>query len=245
MNAEIDIREVLPTISVPTLVLHRAEETGATGLGSWASTSRVRASSSCRETTTSHGRATRRRCSTRSSASWPVSGRRWSRTGCSPHCCSPTSSDRPRRRRSSATAAGRPPRQHHRLVRAQVARFRGREVDTAGDGVFATFDGPARAVRCASAIVATGSRPRPRRRAGVHTGEVEQADGQRTRHRSPHRRAHRRGGPRRGGARLRHRQGHRRRLGHRLRGARRAAAAACRAAGDCSRPLCDPRRTCR
>ncbi len=41
---------------------------------------------------------------------------------------------------------------HHRLVRAQLARFRGREVDMAGDGVFATFDGPARAVRCASAI---------------------------------------------------------------------------------------------
>ncbi len=41
---------------------------------------------------------------------------------------------------------------HDRLVRAQVARFRGREVDMAGDGVFATFDGPARAIRCAAAI---------------------------------------------------------------------------------------------
>jgi class 3 adenylate cyclase len=42
--------------------------------------------------------------------------------------------------------------EHHRRVRGQLARFRGTEVDTAGDGFFATFDGPARAVRCARAI---------------------------------------------------------------------------------------------
>ena len=40
--------------------------------------------------------------------------------------------------------------EHHRRVRGQLARYRGVEVDTAGDGFFATFDGPARAVRCAS-----------------------------------------------------------------------------------------------
>src|SRR5204863_3859135 len=42
---------------------------------------------------------------------------------------------------------------HHALVRKELARFRGREIDTAGDGFLATFDGPARAVRCAQAIV--------------------------------------------------------------------------------------------
>jgi hypothetical protein len=41
---------------------------------------------------------------------------------------------------------------HHALVREQLRRFRGTEVDTAGDGFFATFDGPARAVRCALAV---------------------------------------------------------------------------------------------
>ena len=41
---------------------------------------------------------------------------------------------------------------HHALVRGLLARFGGREVDTAGDGFFATFDGPARAIRCATAI---------------------------------------------------------------------------------------------
>jgi class 3 adenylate cyclase len=43
-------------------------------------------------------------------------------------------------------------REHHAVVRRQLSRFRGREVDTAGDGFFATFDGPARGIRCASAI---------------------------------------------------------------------------------------------
>ena len=65
---------------------------------------------------------------------------------------------------------------HHRLVRAQLARFRGREVDAAGDGLFATFDGPARAVRCASAIVASVRDLGVEVRAGVHTGEIEQSD---------------------------------------------------------------------
>jgi DNA-binding SARP family transcriptional activator/pimeloyl-ACP methyl ester carboxylesterase len=66
---------------------------------------------------------------------------------------------------------------HHRLVRAQLARFRGREVDMAGDGVFATFDGPARAIRCAAAIADGLKALGLEARAGVHTGEVEQANG--------------------------------------------------------------------
>jgi pimeloyl-ACP methyl ester carboxylesterase len=66
---------------------------------------------------------------------------------------------------------------HHGLVRAQLARFRGHEVDIAGDGVFATFDGPARAVRCASAITAGLEALGLAARAGVHTGEIEQTNG--------------------------------------------------------------------
>ena len=46
--------------------------------------------------------------------------------------------------------------EHHRRVRGQLARYRGEEVDTAGDGFFATFDGPARAVRCARSILGRG-----------------------------------------------------------------------------------------
>lgn len=59
------------------------------------------------------------------------------------------------------------------VVRRELDRFRGREVDTAGDGLFASFDGPARAIRCASAITG-GVRPLGIEvRTGVHTGECE------------------------------------------------------------------------
>jgi class 3 adenylate cyclase len=66
---------------------------------------------------------------------------------------------------------------HHGIVRALLARYRGVEVDTAGDGFFATFDGPARAVRCARGIVQTVKPLGIEVRAGVHTGEVESING--------------------------------------------------------------------
>ena len=66
---------------------------------------------------------------------------------------------------------------HHVAVRALLDRYRGTEVDTAGDGFFATFDGPARAIRCARAIVAEMRRLGVEVRAGIHTGEVEIIDG--------------------------------------------------------------------
>ncbi|HEY7667545.1 MAG TPA: adenylate/guanylate cyclase domain-containing protein [Actinomycetota bacterium] len=66
---------------------------------------------------------------------------------------------------------------HHARVRGQLARYRGEEVDTAGDGFFATFDGPARAVRCAGSIGAAVQPLGVEVRAGVHTGEVELIDG--------------------------------------------------------------------
>ncbi len=67
--------------------------------------------------------------------------------------------------------------EHHTRVRALLARYRGHEVDTAGDGFFATFDGPGRAVRCAQAIVRSVGKLGIEVRAGVHTGEVETIDG--------------------------------------------------------------------
>jgi class 3 adenylate cyclase len=66
--------------------------------------------------------------------------------------------------------------QHHRIVRGELERFRGREVDTAGDGFLATFDGPARAVRCACEIRRAVAELRLELRAGLHTGEVEFAE---------------------------------------------------------------------
>jgi class 3 adenylate cyclase len=62
---------------------------------------------------------------------------------------------------------------HHRIVWHQLQRFRGREIDTAGDGFLASFDDPARAVRCARAIVDDVRAIGLEVRAGVHTGECE------------------------------------------------------------------------
>ena len=62
---------------------------------------------------------------------------------------------------------------HNELVRAAIARYRGREVDTTGDGFLATFDGAARAIRFAIGVRAGGAPLGLRVRGGVHTGEVE------------------------------------------------------------------------
>jgi len=81
--------------------------------------------------------------------------------------------------RSSSTGSpgrpclGRPRSRHHVLVRRQLDRHRGVELDTAGDGFFASFDGPIRAIRCAQAITASVRDLGLEVRAGLHTGECE------------------------------------------------------------------------
>jgi class 3 adenylate cyclase/pimeloyl-ACP methyl ester carboxylesterase len=62
---------------------------------------------------------------------------------------------------------------HHDDVRREVARFRGEEIDSAGDGFFCRFDGPARAVACAQTIVSRARELDLAVRAGIHTGECE------------------------------------------------------------------------
>jgi pimeloyl-ACP methyl ester carboxylesterase len=66
---------------------------------------------------------------------------------------------------------------HNQVVRRELLRYRGHEVDSAGDGFLATFDGPARAVRCASAIVQGVRELGLDVRAGLHAGECEVVDG--------------------------------------------------------------------
>ena len=62
---------------------------------------------------------------------------------------------------------------YYAIVRKELARFRGKETNTTGDGFLATFDGPARAVRCALAIAVAVRQLGIEIRAGVHTGECE------------------------------------------------------------------------
>jgi class 3 adenylate cyclase len=66
---------------------------------------------------------------------------------------------------------------HHAIVRDALERWRGVENDTAGDGFYATFDGPARAVRCALDVIGRVRELDIEIRAGVHTGECEVIDG--------------------------------------------------------------------
>jgi class 3 adenylate cyclase len=63
--------------------------------------------------------------------------------------------------------------QHHTTVRRVLRQYRGREIDTAGDGFFAAFDGPARGIRCAQAILEALDGIGIEARSGLHTGEVE------------------------------------------------------------------------
>jgi pimeloyl-ACP methyl ester carboxylesterase len=67
--------------------------------------------------------------------------------------------------------------QHHALIRRELVRFRGAELDVAGDGFFARFDGPARAIRCACSITEAVRELGLEVRAGLHTGECEVMDG--------------------------------------------------------------------
>ncbi len=67
--------------------------------------------------------------------------------------------------------------QHRDAVRLELRRFRGEEMDTAGDGFFAAFDGPARAIACAQAIIGASAELGLQVRAGLHTGECERDDG--------------------------------------------------------------------
>src|SRR5438445_507190 len=65
--------------------------------------------------------------------------------------------------------------EHYQAARSALGRHGGREIDTAGDGLFASFDGPARAIRCAIELEKADRALGLRTRAGVHTGEVERA----------------------------------------------------------------------
>jgi class 3 adenylate cyclase/pimeloyl-ACP methyl ester carboxylesterase len=66
---------------------------------------------------------------------------------------------------------------HHAVIRRQLVRYHGKELDTAGDGFFASFDGPARAIRCACTIAEAVKELGLAVRAGLHTGECEVVEG--------------------------------------------------------------------
>jgi pimeloyl-ACP methyl ester carboxylesterase len=181
MNAEIDVRPILPTIQVPTLVLHRAEDDVPIEGARWMAEQIPGA----------------RFVELPGGPHMPYFGDwesvvRAVRDFVEPIClegAEPYESvlatvlftDIVGSTARAAELGDRAWRelleQHHARIRAQFSRFRGVEQDTAGDGFFARFDGPARAIRCARAVQDSVRGLGLELRAGVHTGECEIVDG--------------------------------------------------------------------
>jgi pimeloyl-ACP methyl ester carboxylesterase len=182
MNAEIDVREVLPTILVPTLVVHRLEDHLPIDGARWM----ARQIPGARFVELPGG------------PHFPFLGDtdsvvRTVETFLVPICTAPEEDVGPESVLatvlftdivgSTAKAADLGDRgwrelleQHHARIREQLARYRGVELDTAGDGFFARFDGPARGIRCARAITEAVRELGLEIRAGLHTGECEVVD---------------------------------------------------------------------
>ncbi len=179
MNTEIDIRGVLPTISVPTLVLHRAGDREAkVEEGRWIAR-QIRGARYVELPGADH-------LPRIGGADLVLDEIQEFLTGTRPS--SPAdrvlatvlftdlvgSTDRLARIGDRTWLAVL--EEHRAAVRRQLERWRGVELDTAGDGFLATFDGPARAIRCALAIREVAVSQGLDVRAGVHTGEVERRE---------------------------------------------------------------------
>jgi pimeloyl-ACP methyl ester carboxylesterase/class 3 adenylate cyclase len=184
MNIDIDVRHVLPSIRVPTLVLHRRDDDGPVVDEGRYIAEHIPGAEFVELPGADHGwfvepesivnEAERFLREIRERDEWEV-----------------VESDRVLATvlftdivGSTAKAADLGDRrwrellqQHHALIRRQLIRYQGRELDTAGDGFFASFDGPARAIRCARAITEAVRDLGLEIRAGLHTGECEVMNG--------------------------------------------------------------------
>jgi class 3 adenylate cyclase len=176
MNTQIDIREVLPTVQVPTLVLHRTDDRDSNiEEGRWLA-ARIHGSRFVELEGQDHLPWVGDADAVLDEIEEFLTG---VRRGPAPDRVLTTVlfTDVVRSTERAVELGDRAWRElldeHNRLVRRELERFRGREVDTAGDGFLATFDGPARAVQCAGAVVRAVGGLGLELRAGVHTGEVE------------------------------------------------------------------------
>jgi class 3 adenylate cyclase len=176
MNAEIDIREVLPSIRVPTLILHRTGDRDMDVGGARYMTRRIAGAKYVELPGDDH---------------LPFVGDQDAildeieefLTGARHHAeldrvlATVLFTDIVGSTERAAALGDKRWRDllesYNQVIREELERFRGREVDTAGDGFFATFDGPARAIRCACAMRSKLARLGIEIRAGLHTGECE------------------------------------------------------------------------
>jgi pimeloyl-ACP methyl ester carboxylesterase len=179
MNTDIDVRAVLPTIRVPTLIMHRAGDRDASVEEGRFIASRIPGATFVELPGEDHLFWTENADAVVDEIEEFLTG---VRHGSEPDRVLATVlfTDIVG---STARAVKMGDRQwmdaleaHRTMVRWYLQRFNGHEVDTAGDGFFATFDGPARAIRCALAVRDAAGERDIEIRAGLHTGEVEMGE---------------------------------------------------------------------
>jgi pimeloyl-ACP methyl ester carboxylesterase/class 3 adenylate cyclase len=186
MNREIDIRDVLPTVRVPALVMHGSEDQVVPVEVGRYTAQRLRTARFVELPGVGHlalggGPAHRIQVEIERFLSevWQMGG--WEEAEPERMLATVLFTDIADSTMKAIELGDRGWREllerHNALVRRELLRYRGREVDSAGDGFLATFDGPARAIRCASAIVEGLREFDLSVRAGLHTGECEIADG--------------------------------------------------------------------
>jgi len=185
MNKEIDIRHVLPAVRVPTLILHGSEDAivpleVARYIASQIPTARVVEIAGLGHLAFGNPGATLvadelERCLTEV---WEAGA--WEEAEPDRVLATVLFTDIVGSTAKATELGDRGWREllerHHALIRRELVRFRGAELDVAGDGFFARFDGPARAVRCACAITESVRGLGLEVRAGLHTGECEVMD---------------------------------------------------------------------
>ena len=176
MNIEIDVRHVLPAISVPTLILHRTGDRLLDPAGARYVAEQIKGARYVEQPGADHVPWV-------GDADAVVAEIQEFLTGVRPSL----QSDRVLATVMFVDIVGSTERaaalgdarwrdlltSYHESVSREIARFRGRVLDTAGDGVFASFDGPARSIRCANAIRDTAATLGLQIRGGLHTGECE------------------------------------------------------------------------
>ena len=185
MNREIDIRHVLPAIRVPTLVLHGAEDAVVPPDAARWMASRIPGARfvTIPDATRLHfGRGTEAvNAEVRAFLTDLHDSGAWANAEPDRVLATVLFTDIVDSSVKAAELGDRSWREllerHHALVRQRLARFRGVEVDTAGDGFLASCDGPARAISCAHSIVEDVRELGILVRAGLHTGECEIVDG--------------------------------------------------------------------
>ena len=176
MNAQIDVRGVLPLVQVPTLIVHRTGDRAMSAEGSRYMAERIEGARYVELPGEDHLPFLGDQDAILDEVEEFLTG---VRRGPEPDRVLATVlfTDIVGSTERVATVGDRRWRElldaHHAVVRQELERFRGREIDTAGDGFLATFDGPARAIRCAQAVRDGVETLGLAIRAGLHTGECE------------------------------------------------------------------------